>query len=110
MQQIYNELKKQIKQKKAENQQLRKTIEADAKQKDILQTTFDTLTNDLLLQEQNPDHQPSELLHEASRVHILYSESLAHSDLKDRTLAAYQLQTQREALNRKLNQIEATKV
>lgn len=28
-------------------------------------------------------------LSEASRVHILYSENLAHSDLKDRTLASY---------------------
>lgn len=40
----------------------------------------------------NPDDQSlKDKVSELARVHIFYSENLAHSDIKDRTLAEFQL-------------------
>lgn len=44
--------------------------------------------NSQLPKTSEPQSSPT-LLDEAQRIHILYSENLAHSDLKDRTLASY---------------------
>ena len=95
MQQLYYELRQQIKERKETNKQLRQQNSELAAKRQVLANTYATLS------------QSQESAEQQARVHILYSENLAHSELKDRTLATYQLEAQREILNGKLQKIES---
>jgi hypothetical protein len=82
MQQLYYELRQQIKERKERNKQLRQQNSELAAKREVLANTYATLS------------QSQESAEQQARVHILYSENLAHSELKDRTLATYQLEAE----------------